>query len=119
MAESGAIHDAFEREEQVVGPSNRAFGLVMAAAFAIAWSIQLWRGGEPRHWTLAAATLFLAAALVLPGVLMPLNRLWLRLGLAVRALGKGLAPRLGPDPRADSYWFDRSQQPASRMDQQF
>ena len=76
------------------------------------------------------AALFLAAALLRPAILNPLNRLWLKFGLllhrvvnpivmallfygtvlptglVMRALGKDLL-RLKRQPDADSYWIVR------------
>jgi len=123
--------------------SDRGFGFVFAAVFAI---ISLWPlagGGGVRIWAIAIAVLFLAAALVRPIILRPLNRLWFRFGLLLgrivspivmavvffvavtptafimRALGKDLL-RLKFDPDADSYWIRRADiAPMSSMKDQF
>src|SRR5262249_38130690 len=83
-----------------------------------------------RLWALVVAAVFLAAALLYPRILTPLNRLWFKLGLllheiinpvimalifygavlptalAVRAFGKDLL-RLKRDDAASSYWIER------------
>ncbi len=123
--------------------SERGFGFVFAAVFAV---ISLWPligGGGVRLWALAIAALFLAAALVRPNILRPLNRLWFRFGLLlgriispivmavvfcvaitptaliVRAFGKDLL-RLKFDPDAESYWIRRADDdPMGSMKDQF
>jgi predicted membrane metal-binding protein len=124
--------------------SDRTFGLVFAAFFAI---VGLWpavHGHAPRLWAVGPAGLFALVAFLAPRVLSPLNRLWLRLGvilhlivnpivmglvyfaavvptaLIVRARGKDLL-RLKRDPAAESYWINRDPPgpPAGSMSNQF
>ncbi len=123
--------------------SDRGFGFVFAAVFAV---ISLWPltgGGGVRIWALAIAALFLAAALARPTILRPLSRLWFRFGLLlgriispivmavvfcvaitptaliVRAFGKDLL-RLKFDPDAESYWIRRADDdPMGSMKDQF
>jgi hypothetical protein len=80
MVESGT-HESFDRNE-VKSSSDRSFGFVFAAVFAIiaAWPVIFGRGG-PRLWALVLAVAFLAAALAYPRLLHPLNRLWFRIGM--------------------------------------
>jgi hypothetical protein len=130
-------------QEMAASPSSRSFGAVFALAFTLVGAVPWWRGGDVRLWALVVAGMFALAALVAPQALTPLNRLWVRLGLAMhrvvnpvvmgalfylvvtplgltrQAMGKGLTPRLRQEPRAPSYWIERSGHPASRMDQQF
>lgn len=125
-----ATHEAFSRDEPVVAGSDRAFGLVMAAAFGIVTLLNGWHMGRIWPWTGGVAALFLAVAL-LSAWLNRLNRLWLKFGLALhsvvnpvamallfygtvlptglvmRALGKDLL-RLKRQPDADSYWIVRA-----------
>jgi hypothetical protein len=66
--------------------SDRSFGIVFAVVFAI---IGLWPflfGGMVRWWSLAIAAAFLAAALIRPAVLAPLNRLWTKFGLLLNGI---------------------------------
>jgi len=123
--------------------SDRGFGFVFAAVFAV---ISLWPltgGGGVRIWAIAIAALFVAAALVRPKILRPLNRLWFRFGLLLghivspivmavvffvavtptalimRAFGKDLL-RLKFDPDAESYWIRRADdEPMGSMKDQF
>lgn len=110
--------------------SDRSFGLVFAAMFAI---IALWplkSGGDIRLWAAGAAAAFLLAALVMPRALKPLNIVWFKFGLVLhhvmtplimgllffltvtpvgllmRATGKD-PMRLKRNAMADSYWIVR------------
>src|SRR5262245_14520819 len=123
-------HESFSRDENVVAGSDRSFGIVMAAAFAILALLNGLHGGRLWLWMGGLAGLFLAAALLYPAVLNPLNRLWLKfglllhkvvnpilmafvffgtvlpIGLVMRALGKDPL-RLKRQPDANSYWIER------------
>jgi hypothetical protein len=72
-------HESFDRYE-VKASSDRSFGLVFAAIFAILAAWPVVSGGALRLWALALAVVFLAAALAYPRILHPLNRLWFRIG---------------------------------------
>ncbi|HYH79946.1 MAG TPA: SxtJ family membrane protein [Longimicrobium sp.] len=114
----------------VVGPSDRAFGLTFAGVLTVVGLLPLVRGGGVRAWALAAAAVFLAAALAWPAVLTPLNRVWLRFGLLLHRvmnpvilgivfyfvitpmgllmrLARSRPLKLGFDPAARSYWIPR------------
>lgn len=110
--------------------SDRVFGLVMAAVLGLISLFNWWHAGVWWPWTAAVAALFLAAALVYPPLLQPLNRAWFRFGLVLhavinpivmglifflavtptgwimRARGKDLL-RLRREPDSDSYWIAR------------
>ncbi len=70
------MHESLERDEPVLGPSNRSFGLLFSSLFALAAIASWWRRGYVSPWSLTLALLFLAAALAAPAVLAPLNRIW-------------------------------------------
>ena len=123
-------HESYARDEETPGSSNRAVGLVMAAAFLLIGLFPLFRGRTVRWWSLAAAAVFLLSGLLYPRILGPLNRVWLKLGLLMhgvvnplvmgllfygtvtpmgvllRRLGKDPL-RLRLDPAADTYWIER------------
>jgi hypothetical protein len=125
-----STHEVFARDEKIVAGSDRSFGLVMAAAFAAVSLLNGWHAGRVWPWTGGIAALFLAAALTRPGVLHPLNLIWLKFGLllhrlvnpvimallfygtvlptglVMRMLGKDLL-RLKREPDAESYWIVR------------
>ena len=118
-------------------PSERRFGLMLAAAFAILAAYQVFRH---RSWFVSGACLIAAVAfglfaLLLPQALAPLNKAWFYFG---ELLGKIVSPvvlgiiffviltpiaivtRLfGRDElrlkrrRANSYWIDRAPSPTS------
>lgn len=132
-------HHESHHEDDNVGGSPRGFGLTFAAVFALAGCWPLLSSAYPRLWALGVAAAFLLAALLVPGALQPLNRLWSRFGLL---LGRIMTPvimtllfvvavaptafvmrLLGHDPmrrrRIDgpSYWIERRQPPGSMTDQ--
>jgi Saxitoxin biosynthesis operon protein SxtJ len=123
-------HETIGDSTGVRQSSNRTFGLVFTAFFAIVALLPLWSGHPIRRWALAASAVFLATALLVPVVLAPFNALWTRLGgllhkitnpvvlgllfytvftpfgLVMRLLGRdGL--RLKYDSEASTYWISR------------
>ena len=115
----------------VKSASDRSFGFVFTAFFAIIGLLPLLHGHSLRIWALAVSAVFLLLALLLPACLTPLNRLWTKFGMLLHhivsplALGIlfflvvtpiGLVMRLfGKDPlrlrldrSAGSYWIERT-----------
>lgn len=112
------------------GSSDRAFGLVFTIVFGIIACYPLLSGGAIRLWSLIVAGIFLVLALLIPAVLAPANRLWMKFGellhrivsplalgivfyvtvlptgLLLRLFGKDPL-RLRLDPTAESYWITR------------
>ena len=107
--------------------SDRAFGFTMAAVFAAIALVGRFVFHAELIWAVAVATGFLIMALVAPGILLPLNRVWalvaarmgkvlnfvllaaffygvmLPMGLVLRLLGRDPATR-GFDARVASYF---------------
>lgn len=135
--QAGAGHDEHE------GPSDRSFGFVFAAVFALIGLYNAWHAGKAWPWLALVAAGFLALALIRPAVLAPLNRLWMRFGLLLamiinpivlgilfflvftpmafvaRLVGKDFL-RLKKQPEAKSYWIVRDPpgpEPVSMKDQ--
>jgi len=123
-------HESFDRPEDVQGSSDRSFGLVFAAVFAAIGLVPLILSGPIRLWALLAAAFFLAAGLLFPKALGPLNRLWLKFGLLLHKIvspivlgimffvvltpiglllrARGRDPlRLKPNRQSRSYWIER------------
>ena len=120
---------ALSDQDDVRPGSDRAFGLVFAAFFAIVGLWPLVGAGTPRWWALAVSVAFAVVAIVRAALLAPLNLLWFRLGLLLhrvvtplvmgavfflavtpvallmRALGKDPLRRARTD--ASSYWIAR------------
>jgi saxitoxin biosynthesis operon SxtJ-like protein len=123
--------------------SDRSFGLVFAAAFAVIALFPLLRGGGLRPWSLGISIAFLIVALSRPTLLAPLNHVWARFGLllarvtnplvmgvifflvitpmALIARWRGQDPlRLRLDRATESYWIERippGPAPASMINQ--
>lgn len=140
---SRAMTNPVSERDEVVGPSDRSFGLVFTVVFAIVAAAPLWRGAPVRFWALAVAAVFCACALFVPRILHPLNRVWFHIGLALhrivnpvvtgalfyvvvtpfglvrRAFRRGLTRQLRRDAAATTYWIDRTDQPFPPMDRQF
>jgi Saxitoxin biosynthesis operon protein SxtJ len=117
-------------DDPVKPSSDRVFGLVIAAFFALVALLPLARGHVLRRWPLPVAVIFLIAALAAPKILAPLNRAWTALGSLLhsivnplvlgvlfylvftpfgwllRRLGKDFIRR-APAPDAASYWILR------------
>ena len=130
MSKSQGAIDGGSHARKVEMGSDRSFGLVFAAVFAIVALLPLKDSGEPRLWAGLVAALFLLVAFVYPKALKPLNKLWFLVGMALhhvvtplvmgllffftvtpialimRALGKDPL-RLTRDDAAASYWINR------------
>jgi hypothetical protein len=113
MAKPSGTHEDYARDEDLQGSSDRSFGFVFTGFCA-----------------LVGSAAFLAAALLAPRILGPLNRLWMKfalllytvmnpltmallfflvvtpIGVVMRLVGKDfLRKRL--EPEAASYWLPR------------
>lgn len=66
--------------------SERSFGLIFSAVFALISLIPLVHGAPFRLWALVISIAFLLPALVMPTLLSPLNRLWFRFGLLLHRI---------------------------------
>lgn len=123
-------HEDLSREEHIEGSSDRSFGFVFAAVFALIALWPLLHQGGVRVWALVVAAAFALIAVVRPALLATPNRLWMKLGLL---LGKIVSPialgilfyavltplgvlmrltgkdplRLKRDASAASYWIPR------------
>jgi hypothetical protein len=137
-----STHENLDRDEPASPGSDRTFGLVMAGALALFGALNFYHSGWLWRWELALAALFVAAAWLRPGLLHPLNRLWMKLGLvlhrivnpivmgllfygtiwptglAMRMRGRDLL-RLRREPSSETYWISRAPgpQPETMRDQ--
>jgi hypothetical protein len=123
-------HEIFVREQELKVGSERSFGLVFGAVFALLFASNLYHGDVYWRWWLGLSALFVVTAFAAPQLLAPFNRLWARFGLLLSALTSplvlallfyacitpiGLLMRLtGKDPlrlrfepEADTYWIRR------------
>ena len=125
-----SAHEDLKRESEVKESSDRSFGVVFAAVFALIGLWPLLGGGGARWWALATAVAFAVVALAAPRLLRLPNALWQKLGRALNrvvsplviglvfftaVVPTGLMMRLfGKDPlrlrfdrEATSYWIER------------
>jgi hypothetical protein len=56
--------------------TDRAFGLTFAVVFTIIGGVIWWLADLLAYWPFITASVFAILALAVPGVLLPLNRLW-------------------------------------------
>jgi hypothetical protein len=56
--------------------SDRKFGLIFAAVFAIFTIVGWYFFDVTLRWAMICSGVFLTLALIVPGVLLPINRLW-------------------------------------------
>lgn len=142
MSNAG-LHENLGREEAVVGPTDRKFGLTIGSILVV---IAAWRGlvhGSPWAMLWGALAIFLiGSALTKPTILAPLNKAWLKLGLLLHRIMNPLIMgllfyftilpiglilrrkdllRLRWDAEAETYWLPREGErpPAESMPQQF
>ncbi len=131
MTESQGFHEHFDRKDDVKASSERAFGIVFAAVFALIGLWPLAATGGVRMWALIVAAVFLAAAFLAPRALKPLNRAWFLFGMLLHRIVSPLVMGLlffltvtptailmrlfGKDPlrlkldrAAKSYWIERA-----------
>jgi len=132
----GMLHEKLHRTEEIVAPSDRRFGLTIAAVCGVVAIVRFVLGHNHWAWWLGGAIAFAFFALVWPVALWPLNRLWLLLGLALyrivnpvvmallfastitpigmlmRLCGKDPL-RLRREPSSATYWIKRQPSEAS------
>ena len=77
---TSSLERANLKDDTKIG-SERSFGLVFAAVFAVVALFPLVHGGHVRLWALVVAAIFLVLALAFPAALAPLNRIWFKFGL--------------------------------------
>ena len=137
-------HETLISDETVKPPSEKSFGITFAVVFALLAAWLYWRKDLP-FWSglLAVASLgSLAAGYLAPGLLRPLNIVWLKFGLILhrivnpivmgflffivftpmalimRLLGKDPMKR-AREPSAASYWSKREESGDVSMKNQF
>ena len=127
---SNDIHERLAGGGRPARGSDRAFGAAFAVVFAVIGAVAWIRGGAPPAWLFVVSGAFLAAALLTPELLTPLNKIWFKVasllhrivspialallfygafaptGAALRLLRRDPL-RLRRDPNAESYWIAR------------
>jgi hypothetical protein len=135
-------HESFERKEELVVGSDKKFGLIFSAIFFLLGVSSLIIAFYFRLVLFALSFSFLAAALINPSALHPINKLWMKFGLL---LNKIVSPvilaflffvvftpmglllkifrkdilKLRLDKNIKSYWIDSTQALPTSMKDQF
>lgn len=131
--QNSGLHESFERDEKVVGSSNRGFGLTVGGILLAIAAYRWYVAGLGDWFFLVLSCLGLPlflAAIVMPSILTTLNSAWTRfglllfrvvnpivmfllfvlavmpIGLIMRLAGKDFL-RLRRDSDAPSYWIMR------------
>ncbi|HWR52057.1 MAG TPA: SxtJ family membrane protein [Bryobacteraceae bacterium] len=126
-----STHEDFTRKEEHKGPSDRSFGWVFVAFFALVGLWPMIWGRPMRPWALGLSAAIALITILRPGILHPFNRVWMAFGLLLarvtnpivmallfylvftpmalllRLAGKDLL-RLRREPQAASYWIERT-----------
>jgi hypothetical protein len=111
--------------------SNRSFGLLIGGVLLLVAGLHYWKERPDFFVWLIVAVVFIAVSLLMPGILAPLRRLWLKLGhlmsvvvspiilalmyvlaivvtgVLIRLFGKDLLS-LKLRPEEASYWIKRN-----------
>ncbi len=141
MSSSG-FHEDFKRTADEPKASERSFGLVFSAVFALVAFLPLLDHHAVRWWSVVVAAAFLILALAAPRVLAFPNLLWMKLGkllhmivspvvmsalfivavvptaVILRLMGRDPL-RLKLDKKAASYWQKRETREDASFTQQF
>ncbi len=126
------LHENMVRNEEIVGPTNRRFGLTLGGVFIFVGLARALFGHGHAIWWLTAGSVLVVLAAVWPSGLGPFNRLWLKFGLLLYKFANpvimtllyvstivpigvvtrwsGKDPlRRKPSPDAETYWIVRDQ----------
>ena len=86
MARKPALHEQFDRPQDIKAGTERGFGIVFCVVFTVIGLWPLTGGTEPRWWSLAVAAVFIGLGLLLPRALRPLHAVWFRFGMVLHAV---------------------------------
>jgi hypothetical protein len=86
LTRPASIHEDFGRAHRLPRLSDRSFGLAFAVVFLILGLFPMLRGGRMRGWALGVSGAFLLAAVVRPGLLGPVNTVWLQFNVIIRRI---------------------------------
>ncbi|MBL4719606.1 MAG: hypothetical protein JKY20_00535 [Alphaproteobacteria bacterium] len=142
MPNTPNTHESFSSRTSVTVGSERSFGLVFAAVFALIALAPLLDGALIQLWALVVAAGFALIAFIYPILLRPLNLIWFKfglllhkivnpiimgllfyvtimpIGLIMRLCGKDLL-NLRIDKNTPSYWIKREPHESDSMRNQF
>jgi len=79
-------HENLSRRDKVKIGSEKSFGFVFSAFFAIIGFFPLIEASDPNYWAFSASALFLACSIIMPNILRPFNVIWFRFGLLIHSV---------------------------------
>lgn len=79
-------HEDLSRHHASKQSSNRSFGLVFAAVFLLLALVPLLHKRPIRLWAIVVCVLFAFTAFLWSSALGPLNRIWMRVGMAMNTV---------------------------------
>lgn len=79
-------HETLNAAHDVKMGSERGFGFVFAAFFALIAAYGWWNHSARAPYWLAVGAVFLLSALLFPRILRPLNMAWFRFGMLLNAI---------------------------------
>ncbi len=74
----------------MIRQTDRAFGLTFATVFAVIFGVAWWAFDAMLFWLAVTAGVFAGLALIIPGALLPLNRLWAAFGARLSVVSNHL-----------------------------
>ena len=80
-----AVYRQNSGNEVIELPSDKSVGITFAVVFALIGAFPMVYREHPRYWSITIAAIFLAFALLAPGKLRYLNRIWFRFGMFLHA----------------------------------
>lgn len=79
-------HETLRSFRKLAAGSNRKFGMTLGLILALLAVWPLLHHNHPKWWLLAVGIVLLAAGIIVPKWLTPLNYAWFKLGLALNTL---------------------------------
>jgi saxitoxin biosynthesis operon SxtJ-like protein len=86
LMKTSNLHENLDREDEVVGPSNRNFGLTLGAVFGLVAALKVFYWSPWSYLWAGLGAAMLALALFCPKALTLPNKAWLRLGLVLHTI---------------------------------
>jgi endonuclease/exonuclease/phosphatase (EEP) superfamily protein YafD len=83
---SQTLHEDYSSRSEIKQGSDRSFGMVFSAAFALVGLYLVSEGHTHYEWAFLVSITFLLIGLLKPALLKPLNIIWLKFGLLLSVI---------------------------------